>query len=86
MLRLFIGVVLELVAVIILTGVDVPATETFSGSESESWTLAETGCFLLRGAINFSISFWFSANIFVKSARIFFLRDVLSRLDSQARF
>ena len=38
LLRLFTGVVLELVAVVVSTGVDVLATETFSGSESISWS------------------------------------------------
>ena len=36
MLRLFTGVVLELVVVVIFTGVDVLSTEMFSGSESQS--------------------------------------------------
>ena len=44
MLRLFTGVVLELVA-FVLTGVDVLATEVFSGSESESWLFRWTCCF-----------------------------------------
>ena len=76
LLRLFTGVVLELVAVIVLTGIDVLDTETSSGSESESWTFAVIGRFLFKGATSLSISFWFSANIFVRSARIPFLRDV----------
>ena len=67
MLRLFTGVVLGLVVVSVLTGVDVLVTETFSGSESESWTFMWTVCFLFKGAISLSISFWFSARIFVKS-------------------
>ena len=46
-----------------------------SGSESESWTFKQTGCFLFKGAINFIISFWFSASILVKSDMISFLRD-----------
>ena len=57
MLRLFIRVVLELVAVIVLTGVDVLATETSSGSESEPWTFVEIGRFLLKGATSLSSSF-----------------------------
>ena len=56
-LRLFTGVVLGLVAVIVLTGVDVLAMEMFSDSESVSWSLVQTGRFLLNGAINLSISF-----------------------------
>ena len=77
MLRLFAGVVLELVAVCaFLTGVDVVATETFSGSESESWAFMWTVCFLFKGAISLSISFWFSAKILVRSDMISFLRDV----------
>ena len=75
MLRLLFGLVLELVAVYDFTGVDVLATEMFSGSESESWTFKQTGCFLFKGAINFSISSWFSASMFVKSDMISFLRD-----------
>ena len=75
-LRLFTGVVLGLVAVCILTGVDVLVTETFSGSESESWTFMWTVCFLFKGAISLSISFWFYASIFAKSDMISFLRDV----------
>ena len=57
LLRLSFGVVLEIVAVCALTGVDVLATETFSGSESESWIFEQTGCFLLKGAINLGITF-----------------------------
>ena len=57
MLRLFAGVVLGLVAVIVLTGVDVLATEMFSDSDSVSWSLQQTGHFLLNGAINLGISF-----------------------------
>ena len=75
-LRLFTGVVLELVAVWALTGVDVLVTETFSGSESESWTSVRTVCFLFKGAISLSISFWFSASIFVKSDIPSSFRDV----------
>ena len=47
-IRLFTGVVLELVAIVVLKGVDVLATEMFSGSESESWSLTQVGRFLLR--------------------------------------
>ena len=64
MLRLFTVVVLELGAIVVLTGVDVPATEMFSGSESEYCSLTQVVRFLLKGAINLSISFWFSASIF----------------------
>ena len=56
-LRLLFGVVLELVAVCVLTGVDVLATEMFSWSESESCKFKLTERFLLVGAINLSISF-----------------------------
>ena len=52
MLRLFTGVVLELVAVVVLTGVDVLATEMFSDSESVFWSLVRTRRFLLDGAIS----------------------------------
>ena len=57
LLRLFTGVVLELVAICVLTGVDVLATEMFSWSESESWMFELTKRFLLTGAISLSISF-----------------------------
>ena len=57
MLRLFIGAVLELVAVCVLTGVDVLVTEMFSWSESESCMFELTERFLHAGAINLSISF-----------------------------
>ena len=76
MLRLFTGVVLELVAIVVLTGVDVLATEVFSGSESESWSLVQMRQFLLKGAINLGTSFWFSANIFDRSDKISFHKDV----------
>ena len=77
-LRLFTLVVLELVA-FVLTGVDVLATEVFSGSESESWLFRWTNGangFLFNGAMSFSISFWFSAIIFAKSDIISFLKDI----------
>ena len=45
LLRLLFGVVLELVAVCVLTGVDVLATVMFSWSESESWMFELTGRF-----------------------------------------
>ena len=58
MLRLLFGVVLERVAAVyVFTGVDVLATEMFPGSESESWTFEQTGCFLFKGAFDLSISF-----------------------------
>ena len=56
-LRLLFGVVLGLVAVNVLTGVDVLATEMFPDSESVSWSFVQTGRILLKGAINSSISF-----------------------------
>ena len=77
MLRLFTGVVFELRAIVVLTGVDPLATEVFSGSESESWSLVQLRRFLLKGAIHLRISFWFSANIFDRSDKISFLKDVL---------
>ena len=76
MLRLFTGVILKLVAIVVLTGIDVLATEVFSGSESESWSLVQLRRFLLEDAINLSICFWFSAKIFVRSDKISFLKDV----------
>ena len=75
-LRLFTGVVLELVAIVVSTGVDVLATEVFSGSESESWSLAQMGRFLLKGGTYLSVSFWFSDSIFDRSDKISFLKDV----------
>ena len=86
LLRLLFGVVLELVAVCVLTGVDVLATEMFSWSESESCKFGLTERFLLAGAINLSISFWFSANIFARSVIISFLRLVFisSRFSSSS--
>ena len=86
LLRLFTGVVLELVAVCVLTGVDVLVTEMFSWSESESCMFELTERFLFAGAINLSISFWFSANIFVRSVIISFLRVVFisSRFSSSS--
>ena len=82
MLRLLTGVVLVLVAVTVLTGVDVRATEIFSTSESESWFSNETAGFLLSGANNLNISFWFSANIFDRSDKISFLKDAFSSFRS----
>ena len=76
LLRLFTGVVLD-TAVFDFTGVDVLATEMFSGSELESWSSKRARRFLFKGAISLSISFWFSANIFAKSLMISF---------SQSRF
>ena len=76
MLRLFTGVILELVAVVVLTSADLLATEMFSGSESDSWSSVQMRRFLLKGAINLGISFWFSANISDRSDRISFLKDV----------
>ena len=82
MLRLLTGVVLVLVAVTALTGIDVRATGVFSTSESESWFSNETARFLLSGAINLNISFWFSAIIFDKSVKISFLKDAFSSFRS----
>ena len=57
LLRLFTGVILGLVAVIVLKGVDVLATEMFSDSESVSWSLVQAARFLLKSDINLSIFF-----------------------------
>ena len=62
MLRLFTGVVLEVVAFVFI-GVEVVLRKTFSGSEAEFsrfWTVAG---FLTAGAISLNISFWFSARL-----------------------
>ena len=70
------GVVLEVVTFVLIR-VDVVFGRTFSGSESECskfWT--DVG-FLTTGAINFSISFWFSAGILVRSDMISLLKYVL---------
>ena len=75
LLRLFTGVVFY-TAVFDFTGYDVLATEMFSNSESESRSFRWTGSFLFKGAMSFSISSWFSANVFVKSDMISFLIDV----------
>ena len=82
LLRLLTGVVLVLVAVTALTGVDVRETGVFSSSESESWFSNETARFLLSGAINLNISFWFSASIFDKSDKVSFLKDAFSSFRS----
>ena len=59
-LRLFIGVILRLVAVVLfLIGVEVAFSGIFSDSESVSSVAAMTVCFLTAGAISFSISFDF---------------------------
>ena len=57
MLRLLFGVGLELVAVVVFTGVDVLVTEMISGSESVSRFSKWIERFLLNGAISLSISF-----------------------------
>ena len=53
MLRLFIGVVLELVAVCVLTGADVLVAEMFSWSESESWMFELIGRFFSHRCYEF---------------------------------
>ena len=75
-LRLFTGVVLEVVA-FVLIGVDVVIGSTFSGSESEFSRFSVVVGFSTSGAISFNISFWFSARILVRSDIISFLRDIL---------
>ena len=55
MLRLFIGVVLEAVAVVLfLIGVEVTFSGMLSGSESDSSADLIAGCFLAVGAISFA--------------------------------
>ena len=76
MLRIFTGVVLEVVT-FVLIGVDVVFRRTFSGSDSECFKFWTDIGFLTTGAISFSISFWFSARILVRSDVISFLRNVL---------
>ena len=49
----------------------------FSDSESVSSAAVMMVCFLTVGAIGFSISFWFSAKILVRSDMISFLNDDL---------
>ena len=86
MLRLFIGVVLEAVAVVLfLIGVEVTFSGMLSGSESDSSADLIAGCFLAVGAISFSISFWFSAKILVRSDIISFLSDnfISSKLSAE---
>ena len=74
MLRLLFGVILELVALVLpLIGVEVAFSGLFSESESESSVDLNTVCFLTVGAISFSVSFWFSAEILVRSDMISFL-------------
>ena len=78
MLRLFTGVILLVVAVVLVfIGVDVAFSGMFSGSESVSSEVFIMAGFLVTGAISFSISFWFSASILVRSVIISFLRVVL---------
>ena len=86
LLRLFIGVVLEAVAVVLfLIGVDVAFSGMLSWSESDSSADLIAGCFLAVGAISFSISFWFSAKILVRSDIISFLSDnfISSKLSAE---
>ena len=56
LLRLLLGVVLELVAFVSI-GVDVLATEIFSVSVSESCSFGWTGCFSFKDAISFNFFF-----------------------------
>ena len=85
MLRLFTGVVLELVSVVVFTGVDVLATEMFSDAESVPWSPGRIERFLLKGAISLGISFWFSAKLFVKSDKTSFSKIFLFHLSFQVR-
>ena len=76
MLRLFTGVIIWLIVVAVgYTGVDVIVGGTFSVSESDPSGTVEVACFLATAAISFNISFWFSANILVKSDKIPFLTE-----------
>ena len=78
MLRLFTGVILRVVAVVLfLIGVEVAFYGMFSDSESVSSVAVMMVCFLTGGAISFSISFWFSAKILVRSDMIPFLNEDL---------
>ena len=78
MLRLFTGVILRVVAVVLfLIGVEVAFPGMFSVSESVSSVAVMIVCFLTGGAISFSISFWFSAKILVRSDMISFLNEDL---------
>ena len=76
MLRLLIGVLLEVVAFDFI-GVDVDAESLFSVSESECFTFRRIACFLTEGSLSLSIFFWFAAKSFVRSDIISFLSDVL---------
>ena len=79
MLRLFTGVILRVVAVVlVLIGVEVAFSGTFSDSESVSSVAVMTVCFLDVGAISFNISFWISAKILVRSDIISFLSEDLN--------
>ena len=75
MLRLFTVVIFAVVVVFDFTGVDVTVGRMFSGSESVSAFSTGSGSFFIVGDISFDISFWFSANIFVKSDNSSFLSD-----------
>ena len=67
-LRLFTGVILRVVAVVlVLIEVEVAFSGTFSDSESVSSVADMMVCFLDVGAISFNISFWFSVKILVRS-------------------
>ena len=63
--------------VLFLIGVEVAFSGMFSDSESVSSVADMMVCFLTEGAINFSISFWFSAKILVRSDMISFLNEDL---------
>ena len=78
LLRLFTGVVFRVVGVVLfLIGVEVAFSGMFSVSESVSSVAVMIVCFLTGGAISFSISFWFSAKILVRSDMISFLNEDL---------
>ena len=74
---LLIGLSLELVVFDFIV-IDVDSGTIFSVSESESSTFRWIVGFLTARAINFSISFWFSSKIFVRSDIISFLRVVFN--------
>ena len=63
--------------VLVLIGVEVAFSGTFSDSESVSSEAVITVCFLVVGAISFNTSFWFSTKILARSDIISFLSEDL---------
>ena len=63
--------------VLVLNGVEVAFSGTFSDSESVSSEAVITVCVLVVGAISLNTSFWFSAKILVRSDIISFLSEDL---------